>query len=192
VDRELAGLRHVLARQFKDGAELSGGQCLASRRARGFLPHRALLIMDDPTAASSALAEYALSPRCAPCPWTHCADHHPPSGVGQALRPHLRPAHGKGRRVRHAPGLMFPGRPVRRPYTFKPPSTTPQLSSAPGGTAMPPRRPEKRGHQKIRRAMPYHQAPASPDGVLAPAAITHSGGDDSHVVRICRRSAAPC
>jgi len=58
---ELArGYDTLLARQFKDGAELSGGQWQRIAAARGFYRAAPLLIMDEPTAALDARAEYAL------------------------------------------------------------------------------------------------------------------------------------
>jgi ATP-binding cassette subfamily B protein/ATP-binding cassette subfamily C protein len=58
---ELArGYDTLLARQFKDGAELSGGQWQRIAAARGFYRTAPLLIMDEPTAALDARAEYAL------------------------------------------------------------------------------------------------------------------------------------
>ncbi len=54
------GYATLLARQFKDGAELSGGQWQRIAAARGFYRTAPLLIMDEPTAALDARAEYAL------------------------------------------------------------------------------------------------------------------------------------
>ena len=54
------GYRTLLAREFKDGAELSGGQWQRVAVARGFYRSAPLLIMDEPTAALDARAEYAL------------------------------------------------------------------------------------------------------------------------------------
>jgi len=54
------GYDTLLARQFKDGAELSGGQWQRLAVARGFYRSAPLLIMDEPTAALDARAEYAL------------------------------------------------------------------------------------------------------------------------------------
>ena len=54
------GYRTLLAREFKDGAELSGGQRQRVAVARGFYRSAPLLIMDEPTAALDARAEYAL------------------------------------------------------------------------------------------------------------------------------------
>jgi ATP-binding cassette subfamily B protein/ATP-binding cassette subfamily C protein len=64
ADTVIAELDHgydtLLARQFKDGAELSGGQWQRIAAARGFYRTAPLLIMDEPTAALDARAEYAL------------------------------------------------------------------------------------------------------------------------------------
>jgi ATP-binding cassette subfamily B protein len=64
ADTVISGLAHgydtLLARQFKDGAELSGGQWQRIAAARGFYRTAPLLIMDEPTAALDARAEYAL------------------------------------------------------------------------------------------------------------------------------------
>jgi ATP-binding cassette subfamily B protein len=64
ADTVIAGLPRgydtLLARQFKDGAELSGGQWQRVAVARGFYRSAPLLIMDEPTAALDARAEYAL------------------------------------------------------------------------------------------------------------------------------------
>ncbi len=64
ADSVIAGLERgfdtLLARQFKDGAELSGGQWQRIAAARGFYRTAPLLIMDEPTAALDARAEYAL------------------------------------------------------------------------------------------------------------------------------------
>lgn len=54
------GYDTLLAREFKDGAELSGGQWQRIAAARGFYRAAPLLIMDEPTAALDARAEYAL------------------------------------------------------------------------------------------------------------------------------------
>ena len=54
------GYDTLLARQFKDGAELSVGQWRRIAAARGFYRAAPLLIMDEPTAALDARAEYAL------------------------------------------------------------------------------------------------------------------------------------
>jgi ATP-binding cassette, subfamily B, bacterial len=64
ADTVISGLSRgydtLLARQFKDGAELSGGQWQRIAAARGFYRLAPLLIMDEPTAALDARAEYAL------------------------------------------------------------------------------------------------------------------------------------
>jgi ABC-type multidrug transport system fused ATPase/permease subunit len=54
------GYDTLLDRHFKDGAELSGGQWQRIAAARGFYRSAALFIMDEPTAALDARAEYAL------------------------------------------------------------------------------------------------------------------------------------
>jgi ATP-binding cassette subfamily B protein/ATP-binding cassette subfamily C protein len=54
------GYDTLLDRRFKDGAELSGGQWQRIAAARGFYRSASLLIMDEPTAALDARAEYAL------------------------------------------------------------------------------------------------------------------------------------
>ena len=60
IDELARGYDTLLARQFKDGAELSGGQWQRIAAARGFYRTAPLLIMDEPTAALDARAEYAL------------------------------------------------------------------------------------------------------------------------------------
>jgi len=60
IDDLARGYDTLLARQFKDGAELSGGQWQRIAAARGFYRAAPLLIMDEPTAALDARAEYAL------------------------------------------------------------------------------------------------------------------------------------
>jgi ABC-type transport system involved in cytochrome bd biosynthesis fused ATPase/permease subunit len=54
------GYDTLLDRHFKDGAEVSGGQWQRIAAARGFYRSAPLLIMDEPTAALDARAEYAL------------------------------------------------------------------------------------------------------------------------------------
>jgi ATP-binding cassette subfamily B protein/ATP-binding cassette subfamily C protein len=64
ADSVIAALPHgydtLLDRHFKNGAELSGGQWQRIAAARGFYRSAPLLIMDEPTAALDARAEYAL------------------------------------------------------------------------------------------------------------------------------------
>jgi ATP-binding cassette, subfamily B, bacterial len=64
TDSVIAALRDgydtLLDRHFKNGAELSGGQWQRIAAARGFYRSAPLLIMDEPTAALDARAEYAL------------------------------------------------------------------------------------------------------------------------------------
>jgi len=54
------GYDTLLDRQFKEGAELSGGQWQRIAVARGFYRTAPLLILDEPTAALDARAEHAL------------------------------------------------------------------------------------------------------------------------------------
>jgi ATP-binding cassette, subfamily B, bacterial len=64
ADTVITALPHgydtLLDRHFKNGAELSGGQWQRIAAARGFYRSAPLLIMDEPTAALDARAEYAL------------------------------------------------------------------------------------------------------------------------------------
>ncbi|MGH3159640.1 MAG: ATP-binding cassette domain-containing protein [Streptosporangiaceae bacterium] len=60
IDSLARGYDTLLDRQFKDGAELSGGQWQRVAVARGFYRAAPLLIMDEPTAALDARAKYAL------------------------------------------------------------------------------------------------------------------------------------
>jgi ATP-binding cassette subfamily B protein len=64
ADAVISELSHgydtLLAREFKDGAELSGGQWQRIAAARGIYRSAPLLIMDEPTAALDARAEFAL------------------------------------------------------------------------------------------------------------------------------------
>ena len=60
IERLPHGYDTLLDRHFKDGAELSGGQWQRIAAARGFYRSAPLLIMDEPTAALDARAEYAL------------------------------------------------------------------------------------------------------------------------------------
>ena len=60
IDGLPKGYDTLLDRQFKDGAELSGGQWQRVAVARGFYRAAPLLIMDEPTAALDARAEHTL------------------------------------------------------------------------------------------------------------------------------------
>jgi len=60
IEKPPHGYDTLLDRHFKDGAELSGGQWQRIAAARGFYRSAPLLIMDEPTAALDARAEYAL------------------------------------------------------------------------------------------------------------------------------------
>ena len=101
-DRQAArGYDTLLGPQFKDGAELSGGQWQRIAAARGFYRTAPLLIMDEPTAALDARAEYALFSSLRALARdrsvliiTHRLASRP------ARRPHLRPRARQGHRVR--------------------------------------------------------------------------------------------
>jgi ATP-binding cassette, subfamily B, bacterial len=60
IEKLTYGYDTLLDRRFKGGAELSGGQWQRIAAARGFYRSAPLLIMDEPTAALDARAEYAL------------------------------------------------------------------------------------------------------------------------------------
>jgi ATP-binding cassette, subfamily B, bacterial len=60
IEKLAHGYDTLLDRRFKDGAELSGGQWQRIAAARGFYRSAPLLIMDEPTAALDARAEYPL------------------------------------------------------------------------------------------------------------------------------------
>jgi len=60
IEKLPRGYDTLLDRHFKNGAELSGGQWQRIAAARGFYRSAPLLIMDEPTAALDARAEYAL------------------------------------------------------------------------------------------------------------------------------------
>ena len=116
VIAELArGYDTLLARQFKDGAELSGGQWQRIAAARGFYRTAPLLIMDEPTAALDARAEYALfsSLRTLARDRTVLIITHRLASR-QARRPHLRSRPRQGHRDGHARRADRAGRPVRR------------------------------------------------------------------------------
>jgi ATP-binding cassette subfamily B protein/ATP-binding cassette subfamily C protein len=109
------GYDTLLDRHFKDGVELSGGQWQRIAAARGFYRSAPLLIMDEPTAALDARAEYALfsfHPRARQGP-QRPADH-PPAGQRQARGPDLRAARRAGHRAGGARRPARAGRPVRR------------------------------------------------------------------------------
>jgi ATP-binding cassette subfamily B protein/ATP-binding cassette subfamily C protein len=50
----------MVGKRFKDGVELSGGEWQKIAIARAYMREAAVLILDEPTAALDARAEYAL------------------------------------------------------------------------------------------------------------------------------------
>ena len=116
VISELAkGYDTLLAREFKDGAELSGGQWQRIAAARGIYRTAPLLIMDEPTAALDARAEYALfsSLRLLAQDRTVLIITHRLASVRHADRIYVL-NHGSRDRDRDARGAPRPRRPVRR------------------------------------------------------------------------------
>jgi ATP-binding cassette subfamily B protein len=53
-----AGYRQMLGRRFEDGVDLSGGEWQKIALARAYMREAQLLILDEPTAALDARAEY--------------------------------------------------------------------------------------------------------------------------------------
>jgi len=108
------GYDTLLAREFKDGAELSGGQWQRIAAARGIYRTAPLLIMDEPTAALDARAEYALfsSLRTLARDRSVLIITHRLASVRR--RPHLRAQPRLRDRGRDAPGAARARRPVRR------------------------------------------------------------------------------
>ncbi|MEM6612328.1 MAG: ABC transporter ATP-binding protein [Cyanobacteria bacterium P01_C01_bin.72] len=60
VDTLEAGYQTRLGKMFKDGVDLSGGQWQKIGMARAFMTDAPILILDEPTAALDAIAEYEL------------------------------------------------------------------------------------------------------------------------------------
>jgi ATP-binding cassette subfamily B protein len=60
IDRLPGGLTHMLGRKFDGGVELSGGEWQRIALARAYMRDAQLLILDEPTAALDAAAEYDL------------------------------------------------------------------------------------------------------------------------------------
>jgi ATP-binding cassette subfamily B protein/ATP-binding cassette subfamily C protein len=121
VIAELArGYDTLLARQFKDGAELSGGQWQRIAAARGFYRTAPLLIMDEPTAALDARAEYALfsSLRTLAQDRTVLIITHRLASVRHADRIYVL-AHGKVAESGTHPGLMALGGQYADLYTIQ-------------------------------------------------------------------------
>jgi ATP-binding cassette subfamily B protein len=65
LDRLPAGLNHILGRRFDGGVELSGGEWQRFALARAYMRDAQILILDEPTAALDAAAEYDLFSRFA-------------------------------------------------------------------------------------------------------------------------------
>lgn len=60
IDKMPGGYEQILSREFEDGEELSGGQWQKLAIARAFYQGAPLLIMDEPTSAIDAEAEYEI------------------------------------------------------------------------------------------------------------------------------------
>ncbi len=58
VARLPGGYRQMLGRRFDDGVDLSGGEWQKVALARAYLRYAQLLVLDEPTAALDARAEY--------------------------------------------------------------------------------------------------------------------------------------
>src|SRR5207237_6052602 len=63
IDRLPGGLGHMLGRKFDGGVELSGGEWQRIALARAYMRDAQLLILDEPTAALDARAEYEVFTR---------------------------------------------------------------------------------------------------------------------------------
>lgn len=63
IDNLKAGYQTILGKMFSGGVELSGGQWQKIGLARAFMSDAQILILDEPTAAVDALAEYDLFQR---------------------------------------------------------------------------------------------------------------------------------
>ena len=61
----VSGLDHMLGRRFKGGANLSGGEWQKVGLARAYMRDAEILILDEPTAALDARAEYEVFERFA-------------------------------------------------------------------------------------------------------------------------------
>jgi ABC-type transport system involved in cytochrome c biogenesis ATPase subunit len=132
------GFGTLLDRQFAGGFELSGGQRQRIAVARGFYRAAPLLIMDEPTAALDARAEYApvlVIPPARPGPQR--ADHHAPPGQRAPGRSRLRPARRPGDRAGHARGADGAARSLRRalPPAGLPVRSRARLAGSPGPSA---------------------------------------------------------
>jgi ATP-binding cassette subfamily B protein len=65
IDRFPGGLDQILGRRFEGGVELSGGEWQRIALARAYMRDAQILILDEPTAALDAAAEYDLFSRFA-------------------------------------------------------------------------------------------------------------------------------
>ena len=65
IQRFPDGLKQVLGRHFSGGTELSGGEWQKIALARAYMRDSELLILDEPTAALDARAEYEVFQRFA-------------------------------------------------------------------------------------------------------------------------------
>jgi ATP-binding cassette subfamily B protein len=65
IDRFSNGLDQMLGRRFEDGVDLSGGEWQKFALARAYLRDAEILILDEPTAALDAMAEYEVFSRFA-------------------------------------------------------------------------------------------------------------------------------
>jgi ATP-binding cassette subfamily B protein len=60
-----SGYRQMLGRRFQDGLELSGGEWQKIALARAYIRRSQIIILDEPTAALDARAEYEVFQRFA-------------------------------------------------------------------------------------------------------------------------------
>jgi len=65
IERFSDGLDQMLGRRFEDGVDLSGGEWQKFALARAYLRDAEILILDEPTAALDAMAEYEVFSRFA-------------------------------------------------------------------------------------------------------------------------------
>jgi ATP-binding cassette, subfamily B, bacterial len=65
IERLPGGLNHLLGRRFEGGVELSGGEWQRVALARAYMRDAQILVLDEPTAALDAAAEYDLFARFA-------------------------------------------------------------------------------------------------------------------------------